>query len=81
MKALIPAAPFWTAARGRELPEACVLRNVALALDDDDCGDGCAERLRDLLTPVGARMVHWRPEAKDWNDDLRAIGLRRSEQG
>lgn len=56
------------------LPEACVLRNVAIALDSDERGDLGADRLRALLAPVGARVVRWRPAAKDWNDELRATG-------
>lgn len=56
------------------LPEACVLKNVAIALDNDERGDGGAERLRGLLAPVGARLARWRPAAKDWNDELREVG-------
>lgn len=70
----VPALALVGTAGTNWLPEACVLKNVAIALDSDERGDAGAERLRGLLTPVGARMARWRAEAKDWNDDLRAIG-------
>lgn len=70
----IPALALVGTAGTGWLPEACVLKNVALALDNDERGDGGAERLRGLLAPVGARLARWRPSAKDWNDDLRAVG-------
>lgn len=70
----VPALALVGTAGTGWLPEACVLKNVAIALDNDERGDGGAERLRSILTPVGARMARWRPSAKDWNDDLRATG-------
>src|SRR5215210_4508696 len=70
----VPALALVGTAGTGWLPEACVLTNVALALDNDERGDGGSERLRMLLEPVGARLARWRPSAKDWNDDLRAIG-------
>jgi Toprim domain len=70
----VPALALVGTAGTGWLPEACVLRNVAIALDHDERGDGGAERLRGLLTPVGARLARWRPASKDWNDDLRAVG-------
>jgi hypothetical protein len=70
----IPALALVGTAGTTWLPEACVLKNVAIALDSDERGEAGAERLRTLLAPVGARMARWRPEAKDWNDDIRAVG-------
>ena len=70
----VPALALVGTAGTGWLPEACVLKNVVLALDNDERGDGGAERLRGLLAPVGARMARWRPSSKDWNDDLRADG-------
>jgi hypothetical protein len=70
----VPALALVGTAGTGWLPEACVLKNVALALDNDERGNDGAERLRGLLAPVGARMTRWRPAAKDWNDDLRVVG-------
>ena len=70
----IPALALVGTAGTGWLPEACVLKNVAIALDNDERGEGGSERLTGLLKPVGARMARWRPSSKDWNDDLRTIG-------
>lgn len=70
----VPALALVGTAGTGWLPEACVLKNVAIALDNDERGQGGSERLRTLLAPVGARMARWRPSGKDWNDDLGVIG-------
>jgi Toprim domain-containing protein len=70
----VPALALVGTAGTGWLPEACVLKNVALALDNDERGDLGCERLTGLLKPVGARLARWRSSAKDWNDDLQAIG-------
>jgi hypothetical protein len=70
----VPALALVGTAGTGWLPEACVLKNVAIALDNDERGQLGAGRLCGLLTPVGARIARWLPETKDWNDDLRTIG-------
>jgi hypothetical protein len=58
--------PAWLAA-------AAAFRPVLLGLDNDQSGEQAAPKLAAALS-LGSACYRLRPERKDWNDDLRAIG-------
>ena len=69
----VPAVALCGTSWPEWLPVHCVLRPVALAFDADDAGDTATEKLRPVLTSLGATVERWRPDGgKDWNDALLA---------
>jgi hypothetical protein len=61
-------APGW-------LAKALAFQRVALAVDNDAGGDEATERSHADLTAFGCQVERWRPQFKDWNEDLNKLGL------
>lgn len=61
------------------LPVRCAFKEVAVAFDADEAGEGGAGQLRPVLESLGARVQRLSPEGetvKDWNEMLQAMGAK-----
>jgi hypothetical protein len=54
------------------LPRLCAWRRVVIGTDNDAAGDAAAAAWEKLLRPLGAEIIRFRPEHKDFNDWLLA---------
>jgi DNA primase len=57
------------------LPEALAFRRIALGFDADTAGDAASTRAASEFRAIGCEVERWRPNAKDWNEVLMAVGL------
>lgn len=56
------------------LPIRCAFKDVILAFDSDEAGDGAATKLGPVLGSLGAKVRRVVPIGKDWNADLQEQG-------
>lgn len=70
----VPALALVGTAGTHWLPDACVGKNVAVALDNDEQGDAASVRLATQIAAAGGRPYRCRPSLNDWNDMLMSIG-------
>jgi len=78
LRSVMPTLPFAAALSAANLAALLfpkTLRRLYVALDNDPAGKRAAARLVDRANTVGIEAIVLSPSLKDFNDDLRALGV------